>query len=116
MKNFILLFSLFIGLSAVAQNKKVVDADIQVEGVCDQCKKRIENAAYIKGVKRVEYSIETHNLCIFYDSTKTSLTEIEQSVSLAGHATENIPADEKAYSNLPKCCAYKSGETHNMEH
>lgn len=116
MKNILILLSLILGLSAHAQNKKVVDADIQVEGVCEQCKKRIENAAYIKGVKRVEYSVEKHNLSIFYDSTKTDLKTIEQSISEAGHATENIPANEKAYKSLPACCAYRSNETHKMEH
>lgn len=95
---------------AFAQNKKVVTDTIPVSGNCSMCKKTIENAAYIDGVKRAEWNEETKELTVTYKTKKTDIQEIAQHVAAAGYDANGIVADEKAYQDLPKCCAYKSGE------
>lgn len=84
----------------------------KVEGNCGMCKERIENAASIKGVKRAEWNIETKMLEIIYRTDKVDTQEVHKAIADAGHSTEKIEANEKAYKNLPACCSYKTVEHH----
>lgn len=92
--------------------KKVVEDTIIVEGVCGMCKSRIEEAAFGKGVKFVEWINSTSELAIAYRSDKTSMEEIEARVAKAGHNTQNIKATKKDYESLPDCCKYEHKEKH----
>lgn len=91
------------------QNQKVKTDTFKVHGVCNMCKARIENAAYIKGVKHCEWNRETEMLTVSYNTEKTSLEKIHQSIAEAGHTTSTVEADPEAYRKLPKCCAYMDG-------
>ncbi len=110
------VFTLFLCMTtfsscATAQKaaKKVETATYKVAGVCDMCKKRIENAALIKGVKLAEWDKESQLLRIVYKTSKTSETAILQSVADAGYDSEKIAASDAAYNKLPACCAYRDG-------
>ena len=92
-----------------AANHNIVTGNYLVNGVCDQCKKRIEDAAYIKGVKYAAWNVETHNLTIKYDSSKTSPELILKSIAKAGHDSEKMAATDDDYNKLPSCCKYRSG-------
>lgn len=98
----ILLFSV---LTNAQQGKVLVDS-FKVDGNCDMCKKRIEDAAYVKGVKRAEWSKSTQQLVLFYKSDKTSILKIAEQVALAGHSNEKVKAKEEDYKKLPECCHY----------
>lgn len=109
-----ILFIAFLSLitfSATAQ-KKVVEDTIFVDGVCKMCKERIEEAAYGKGVKFVEWHKTDKKLRIAYRSDKTTLEEIEKRVAATGHNTENIKAKKEDYEELPMCCQYEEQHTH----
>lgn len=113
MKNIKLLL-IFIGLSmfsvlANAQSSKKETVEFKVKGVCNDCKSRIENAAYIKGVKFAEWNKETDMLKVVYNPQKVELTEIHQSIADAGHTTDKIKTSKEAYHKLPKCCAFDDG-------
>ncbi len=104
---------LIISGGLYAQDSKYRTEEIHVEGVCDQCKARIENAAYIKGVKHCEWIKESHTLKVTYNPEKVELIKIHESVAEAGHSTDKVEANDEAYHKLPKCCAYKDGvQTH----
>lgn len=93
-----------------AQTKKDTEvATIHVDGVCGSCKKRIENAAYIPGVKNAEWDKASGNLTIHYKPSKVTKEEIAKAVAEKGHNADEQKANPKAYNNLPKCCAYNSG-------
>lgn len=82
------LLAILMVSAAFAQKSSSVRTDtIQVSGVCERCKKIIENAAYIKGVKRADWNIQTQQLIVIYTS-KTSLYAIEESIAHAGHDTQ----------------------------
>ena len=109
------LFFLFISGSVPAQsnNKNVDTTDFKVEGVCNMCKARIENASLIKGVKFSEWNKDSKLLTVIYRVDKVSQDEIEKAVAEAGHDTEKVKADKKTYDKLPNCCAYRDGiESH----
>lgn len=113
MKNLILLISfLFSSFIAFAQSD-IKTETFEVEGNCNMCKKRIENAAYIKGVKRADWSKETHKLIVVYRPSKTTSAAIHQNIAKAGHSTDKVEAAEADYKKLPECCHYK---TNTCEH
>ncbi|MBN1118140.1 MAG: cation transporter [Bacteroidales bacterium] len=103
-----ILISTFLG-DVLAQDAKTVTAKFHVDGVCMMCKERIENAAYIKGVKTCEWDKETGELEVVYNTEKTTLDKIHKSIAKAGHSTSKEKADSDAYAKLPKCCAYDNG-------
>ncbi len=105
----LLLLSFLVVGRAYAVKHTTVSAVYNVNGVCDQCKKRIETAAYIKGVRYAEWNVETHDLTLKYNSDKTSVDEILKSVAKAGHDSALFKATDEDYDKLPACCRYRSG-------
>jgi hypothetical protein len=109
----VILFALFAllapSISIDAQDAEPITSEFMVKGVCDQCKARIENAAYIKGVKFCEWNKETKVFKVIYDPQKTDLKKIHESIAAAGHTTDMVTADPEAYNKLPKCCRYDDG-------
>jgi len=73
-------------------SKSIVTDSLYVRGVCNSCKDRIENAALIKGVKKVSWDKKTQYLTVVYKPSKVSLDKIEDEVVLAGHDTKNKKA------------------------
>lgn len=106
-----LLFSLS-ALAAAAQTKIQTDT-LTVYGNCGQCKTRIEEAAYVKGVKTVEWNKKTKLLTVVYNSDKTGLDKVAAAIAKAGHDSRLQTAAEKAYKSLPGCCAYRTGVCHD---
>jgi copper chaperone CopZ len=110
MKNVILgLMVLFVSLSTQAQDKKNKNAkyEFEVNGNCEQCKKRIEKAAFsVPGVKSAEWHEDDHTLHIIINEEKCSVVDVKKAVAKAGHDTDDIKAESKVYNNLPGCCQY----------
>lgn len=105
----IVLFLAMFAITANAQDSKKQEAEFKVKGVCNDCKMRIENAAYIKGVKFAEWNKETDVIKVIYNPLKVELEQIHQSIADAGHTTDKIEASKEAYKKLPQCCAYEDG-------
>ncbi len=110
MKNIIMLLVLVLGFTVNAQDTKDKNAKhtIEVNGNCEMCKKRIEQAAYsVKGVKSANWDIGSHQMNLIVNEQKTSLEEIEKSIAKAGHDTDNAKATEADYDELHACCMYE---------
>jgi mercuric ion binding protein len=104
-------FLIFSFTAISAQDKKDISTEkIKVSGTCGQCKKRIEKAAYIDGVKRAEWDRTTKELTVTYRPSKTSVKQIEEHIAQAGHDAGSVKATDSAYAELPGCCAYKSDD------
>lgn len=107
MKKIVFVLTLLIGTASFAQNKNA-RATIEVDGVCNMCKERIEKAAIkAKGVKIANWDVETHELKLIFDERKTSLKKIHQSIAEVGHDTKEIKATDEAYNSLHTCCYYR---------
>jgi len=106
MKNLILISILFFAGNKI--KAQMITTTLSVKGNCEMCKKRIENAADIKGVKNCNWDEKTKIATITYSSDKTSMVEIEQAIAKKGYDTESAKADEAAYKKLPKCCQYRT--------
>lgn len=107
---FIGIISLFISLSAFAQDTAIKTATITVKGNCEECKARIENAADIKGVKICQWNPETKVAKITYDTAKVSLLQIEEAIAASGYDAGNVKGNDKSYKKLPGCCKYRDGK------
>ncbi|MBL7766330.1 MAG: heavy-metal-associated domain-containing protein [Chitinophagaceae bacterium] len=96
------------GTTLQAQSKTATDT-FTVYGNCGQCKTRIEEAAYIKGVKSAVWDKKTKVLTVVYLTDKVSLSRISLAIADAGHDTKEQKASDKSYAKLPSCCAYRNG-------
>ena len=73
------------------------------------CKARIENAALIPGVKKAEWDLESGMITVVYTTKTVTEMEVHQAIAEKGHRTGKVEANEEAYANLPRCCAYDDG-------
>ncbi len=99
----------FVGLSTQAQEKKNKNAKytFEVNGNCEQCKKRIEKAAYnVTGVKSAGWDVETHQLSLIINEEKTNVLEVKKAIANVGHDTEDIKTTNEIYEKLHSCCKY----------
>ena len=131
MKSIISAIVLAFAMSANGQSK-ITETTIEVDGLCGMCEERIENAAYIKGVKKADWSQETHQLDLIFRSDKTTLTEIIAAINEVGHDVKDHLATDEQYANIHGCCRFrdadlrashglgdplcKPGETHEEHH
>ncbi len=95
-------------LSAQENKDNIVTAKFKVNGVCNMCKDRIENAALIKGVKFAEWNVETDTLKVIYHADKVIIDDIHKSIASVGHSTDKFETNMETYEKLPNCCAYNS--------
>ena len=105
-----ILMLISIGFSTQAQEKKNKNAkcSIEVNGNCEQCKKRIEKAAYaISGVKSAVWDVETHQLALILNEEKTSLPQVEKAIANVGHDSGDVKAADDVYQKLHSCCQYE---------
>jgi len=109
MKNILILLVALIGFSAQAQEKnKNAKYTFEVNGNCDQCKKRIEKAAYsVSGVKMAIWNVETHQLNIILNEEKSSVSDVKKAIAKVGHDTDEAKATDEDYTNLHHCCQYE---------
>lgn len=111
MKNIIFgMMLLMVTVSIQAQEKKNKNGkyNVEVNGNCEQCKKRIEKAALsVTGVKSAEWHIDDHVLHLIINEEKCSITDVKQAIANVGHDTEDIKAKDEVYEKLHHCCLYE---------
>ncbi len=106
-KAILILGMILIGFTGLAQNKNA-QASIEVDGVCGMCKERIEKAAIqAKGVKSATWSVDSHELKLIYNESRTDLAAIQKSIAASGHDTPDVKAEESVYESIDACCKYR---------
>ncbi len=111
-KTFTILVLLFaFNFSGQAQEKKKnknAKYDVEVNGNCGMCKKRIEKAAYsISGVKSAEWHQDDLTLHLLINEEKCSLEDVKKAVAKVGHDADDIKATDEDYEKLHTCCMYE---------
>ena len=92
--------------NSTAQSK-ITETSIEVDGLCGMCKQRIENAAYLPGVKKVNWDKKSHQLDLTFRNDKVSKEEIIASINEAGHDVKGAIASDEQYANIHGCCRYR---------
>lgn len=111
-KYLIIVMTVLLGTFAAYSQEKSKNAkhDVAVSGNCDQCRKRIEKAAYsVKGVKSAQWHQDHQDLHLIIDENKCSLDDVRKAVAKAGHDTDSVKATKEDYENLHECCKYERG-------
>lgn len=110
MKKVITVLVLLVTTLTFAQNKNE-RASLEVDGVCNMCKERIEKAAIrTKGVKSAIWNVDTHELKLIYDARKTNLDSISKKIASVGHDTKKIKATDEEYATVHPCCMYRDDD------
>lgn len=105
MSTIIIVLTLFISTTVVAQTTKYVEVKIKTSAVCGDCKERIETAlAFEKGVKKATLDLKTQIVTVLYNPKKTTPAKIRIAISKVGYDADDVVASEKGYSKLPGCC------------
>ncbi|PKP17937.1 MAG: metal transporter [Bacteroidetes bacterium HGW-Bacteroidetes-23] len=111
MKKLILVLMIsLMGISVQAQEKKNKNAkyDIEVNGNCDMCKKRIEKAALsVKGVKSAVWHADHQDMHLILDENKCTVDQVHKAVAKVGHDTDKLKATDEAYNDLHGCCQFE---------
>jgi mercuric ion binding protein len=111
MKNIFLILTISIlSLTTHAQDKKNKNAryDLEVNGNCEQCKKRIEKAAFsVPGVKSAEWHMDDHVLHLIINEEKATVADVKKAIAKVGHDTDDVKATDADYENLHHCCKYE---------
>ena len=110
MRNLVLgMMLLFVTLSAQAQDKKNKNAkyNIEVNGNCEQCQKRIQKAAFsVPGVKSADWHIDDHILHLIINEEKCTVLDVKNAIAKVGHDTDEVKSTSEAYNKLPDCCQF----------
>lgn len=101
-----------MALALAAKAGNIDTATFEVVGICGMCEDRIENAAYIKGVKKVEWNKDKQELTVIYKPKKVTVKDVARSVAEAGHDNEYFTATEAQYDKVHNCCKYRELEVH----
>ena len=102
-----------LGLNAQENKKKDTTAVFKVSGTCEMCKHRVEETLKIKGIRLVDWNVDTKMLTVTYSPRSVSISKIHKKIAEAGHDTELEKANDAVYNGLPGCCHYR--ETENMK-
>ncbi|MEP7321317.1 MAG: heavy-metal-associated domain-containing protein [Saprospiraceae bacterium] len=87
-------------------NLDEVTSSFKVNGNCGMCKKKIETSLRVKGVKKVNWDMKSHELSITYSPDKITLDEIHLRIAAVGYDTDKVKASDEAYAKLDDCCKY----------
>lgn len=101
---------MLVSIAGTAQEKKNKNAkhDIEVNGNCDMCKKRIEKAAFgVSGVKSAQWHSDDQMLHVIINEEKTSVSDVKKAIAKAGHDTDEFKASDADYETLHGCCQYE---------
>ncbi|MDF2450093.1 MAG: heavy-metal-associated protein [Bacteroidota bacterium] len=103
------IFSVFIfGLFACNSTASSADKTetFKVWGNCEKCKVTIENSVKVDGVKEQDWNVESKLMTVKFDTTKITLSGIQQLIAKAGYDNDGFYGDDYAYAKLDGCCQY----------
>jgi copper chaperone CopZ len=105
LKSVVLMFALFLGLSAFAGNEK---ATIKTSTQCEMCQETLEaSIGKMAGVNKVMVTIESKELTVKFDNSIVTLEEIKTEVTNTGYWADEMMPNKDAYAALPSCCKPK---------
>ena len=110
MKKHIFGFWLLASGSALAQTSEVT---FWVDGVCGMCEKRIETALLnTPGVRFADWSTETHQVKVAFNSKRLTEQRLHEVVASVGHGTKKLRAKDEDYAKVHECCKYRELDAH----
>ncbi len=97
---------IFLVGQVFAQKPVLEKASIEVAGNCGMCRKKIETAARVDGVKEAKWNQKTKILDLKFNPALISLDQIQLRIAAAGYDTPRFRANDETYKALHECCHY----------
>lgn len=95
---------LFLG-TTFAQEPKVKKVSFLTSAVCGECKERIEDKLnYTKGIIYAELDVDSKILTVKFKTKALNSMQIKGIISSIGYDAGEVPRNQKAFKDLPKCC------------
>jgi periplasmic mercuric ion binding protein len=112
MKSLLIIGMVFLSSVSFSQKAaKYTTVIIQTSAECEQCEERLESGLnFTKGIKFAELDMVTMKLTVKYKTKAIDLATIKTKISSLGYTADDVPADPKAFEELPACC--KPGGMH----
>lgn len=110
MKTYSLILTIVATLATVFSLKATPDKKtivFKVYGNCGMCKKNIETALDIKGVKSAAWNVDTKMVEVVYIPEMITEEKIHEAIAKAGYDTEKVKALDEDYKRLHTCCQYR---------
>lgn len=99
---FSIVFALQLQLSIHAQDTLRISTPTVL---CQMCKRTIEReVAFLSGVKWVQVDVARKTTRVLIKGKKTTPELVRQTIVNSGYAADDLPANGKAYQQLPNCC------------
>lgn len=108
---FSLILMAFVSVSQVQagyaaqqpKGKRIQTATLVVDGHCQNCKTKIEKITNeLKGIKKAEWNMKTKVLTFTFNSRKTSVDAVKQTIEKAGYAVSKTDANKKECGGCEK--------------
>ena len=107
MKN-LLILSFCILFSSALFGQRKADVTFSVRGNCGMCEKTIEAAYDVKGIVFADYDLENEEMHVVYKTKNFDCIKCVQRLAAnVGYDTQDLKADDEAYSKLADCCKYR---------
>ena len=104
---FVLVMTLLSLIIFKGNSQKNETDTFKVFGNCGMCKKNIETAVNIKGVKKAHWDMHSKVMTVVFNPKIISLADIHKKIASIGYDTEIEKANDSAYYKLHGCCQYK---------
>lgn len=108
---FLCLFSILLSAQTSPKEKRVKTVLVKTTIYCDHCKEcescggRILKQLYNEsGIKNTEVDPKAQTIKVVYDSQKTDIDKIRQTISKMGFDADDVKADPAAVAKLDDCC------------
>ena len=113
---FVVIVSAVIALpSSVSAQKSVYKAVLKTSITCDHCKQCETCGGLLektlikeKGVQMITLDEKASTITVIYNSNKTDIAKIKQSISKMGYDADDVKADPAGYEKLDGCCKENS--------
>jgi periplasmic mercuric ion binding protein len=94
-----------ISTATYSQNRNTDEVKIKTSAQCPMCKESIEKMlTFERGVRHALLDMETKKVTVRYNTRRTDPDKLRKAITKLGYDADNLPGDEKAYSDLPGCC------------
>lgn len=107
LKFFILTIFSVLVITSCNNNSPIKTASFKVWGNCEKCKKTIENSCAVDGISEAKWNVDSKLITVKFDTTKTTLIDIQQLIAKSGYDNEKFYGDDYAYNKLEECCQYE---------
>lgn len=97
-----------VAYSAAIASIEEIQVALKVQGKCDMCKSKIENAAKsVEGVSSAVWDAKKKELSLVLNSDQTNADAVSRAIADIGYDSQTHKADKKVYNALPACCKYR---------